>query len=211
MNSGKWIILAIALIVLGAVLFCAVMTTLGWDFLGLGTANYETNTHEIENTFTNVSIDTDTADVIFIKSEDATARVICYEHVNMKHSVSVENGTLTIKVNDERRWYEHIGFGFSSPKITVYLPEAAYNALKVKTDTGRVDIPMDFEFDSIDGTVSTGNVKNLASADGRIKISASTGDIYLKNGSHGCVNLQDWLAKIIYNNTQMGSRVYVSR
>ena len=35
------------------------------------------------------------------------------------------------------------------------------------------------------------------------------GDIYQWGGSHGCINTPRWFAKIVYNNTQIGTPVYV--
>lgn len=37
------------------------------------------------------------------------------------------------------------------------------------------------------------------------------GDIYVNNGSHGCVNLDNETAKTIYNNVSVGSRVLVHK
>ena len=35
------------------------------------------------------------------------------------------------------------------------------------------------------------------------------GTIYQQNGSHGCINTPGWFAEIVYNNTDIGTPVYV--
>lgn len=181
MNISKWILIAISLICIGLVIFAVAMAALGWDFTKLSSIKCETNTHEITEDFENILIDTDTPNVTFVKSESGTAKVICYEQVNMKHTVRVENGTLTVKANSDVSWYDRIGFNFSELQIEVYLPEQIYNDLTVITHTGDVDIPSQFKFSSISVTTSTGNIRNYACADGAVKLTASSGDIFLKD------------------------------
>lgn len=184
-----WLVAAILLLVLGCILFIGTMSVLKWDFAALSTSKYETNTYEITESISAISIHTNTADIRFIASEDATCTVICYEQKNVTHTVTAQDGTLSIEVVDARKWYEHIGFHFKSPSITVYIPEGDYGALSITSDTGDVEIPKDFHFASIDISEDTGNVTNYASAAEAIKIKTSTGDICVKNVSAGSLDL----------------------
>lgn len=182
--TKKWLIVAASLMVLGLIIFSAVMTANHWDFTKLSTAKYETNTYEVGLEFNNISINTETADIIFVPSDDGKCRVVCYEQQKMKHSAAVEDGTLTIDVVDTREWYDYITiFSFTSPKITVYLPQAEYASLFIELSTGDLEIPKDFKFGNIDVFTSTGDVKFLASALEDIKIKTSTGDICVENVS----------------------------
>lgn len=140
-------------------------------------SDYETNIHEINEEFDNVSIKTDTADIAFVPSNDGICRVACYEHAKSIHSVEIQNGTLMINVVNNKKWYDYIGV-IDSPKITVYLPEKAYSSLVIEESTGDIELSKDFKFKSIDISLSTGNVKCYASAVENITITASTGDIY---------------------------------
>ena len=153
-------------------------------------ANYETNVYEINESFYDIAIKTDTADIAFLPSDDGMCRVVCYEKSKVSHSVEVENGTLTVKVVDNRKWYDYIGVNIDSPKITIYLPEAEYSSLVVEEDTGDIEIAKDFEFKSIDVSLDTGNVKCYASATDAIKIVASTGDVYVENISASSLDLK---------------------
>jgi hypothetical protein len=165
------------------------MTTLGWDFSKLSTHKYETSEYEISEDFSSISIYTETADVTFVPSEDQKYRIICCEAEKTKHSVFVEYGRLVIKLSDDREWYDYIGIGFDSPKITVCLPRGNYGALSVDLSTGDVMIPDDFSFASIDISGRTCDVTSHASASGAVKIKLSTGDIKLKNISAGDIEL----------------------
>ncbi|MBQ8409188.1 MAG: DUF4097 family beta strand repeat protein [Clostridia bacterium] len=187
--TKAWLIIAASLILIGGVLFTGVMSVLNWDFSKLSTSTYETNRHEINEAFEAISIHTDTADVVFVPSGSGDCSIVCHELKNAGHSVTVEDGTLIIKAMDTRKWYEHIGVNFGAPKITVYLPEAEYASLQINESTGDVEIPNNFQFESIDITVSTGDVKCATSATGAVRISASTGDIYAWYMSAGSLSL----------------------
>ncbi|MDE6636145.1 MAG: DUF4097 domain-containing protein, partial [Lachnospiraceae bacterium] len=192
-----WLITAASLVVLGLIMFTAVMTAYHWDFTKLSTVKYETNTYQVSEAFNNISMKTKTADILFAPSDDGICRVVCHEMKKAKHSAVVQDGTLTINVVDERKWYEYIGITFGTPKITVYLPEAEYTSLFIKESTGVIEIPKDFSFESIDILTSTGDVKNYASASDVMKIKTSTGGIRVENVSAGTLELSVSTGKVI--------------
>ena len=152
-------------------------------------SDYETNIHKINEEFDNISIKTDTADIAFVLSDDGMCRVACYEEAKISHSVEVQNGTLTVNVVNNKKWYDYIGVNIDSPKITVYLPKSEYSSLIIEESTGDIEISKDFGFKSIDISLSTGNVKCYASAAEAIKIAASTGDIYAEGISASSLDL----------------------
>lgn len=160
-------------ILLLLIIFCMMILTM----TACSSMNYETNIHEINEEFNNISIKTDTADIAFVPSNDGMCRVVCYEDAKKNHSVEVQNGTLTLDGVNNKKWYDNIGINIDPPKITVYLPEAEYSSLIIEESTGDIDILRDFKFKSIDVSLSTGDVKCYASAAEAIKIAASTGDI----------------------------------
>ena len=103
-----WLITAASLIVAGMIIFGGTMAVIKWDASKLLTNKYETNSHNISETFANISVNADTADILIVPSDDGSASVECYERENVKHSVSVKDGVLVIDTVDERKWYEHI-------------------------------------------------------------------------------------------------------
>ncbi len=180
---------AAILMLTGCLLFGGVMSMLKWDFKKLSTVKYETNRHEINENFSNISVTVNTANITLVPSADSKTTVECYEQTNLTHTVKVEDGILKITDTDTRKWYEYIGIGFQTTKITVYLPAGEYGALSVKSDTGHTEIPSDFKFESIDISATTGSVRNMASATGSIKIKTSTGDIRMENITAEAVSL----------------------
>lgn len=182
-STKTWMITAVSLIILGCMIFIGGMIMAKWDFSKLGTSKYETNTYEITDSFKNISIKTDTADIKFVLSDDGTCKIVCFEEKNDEHDVSVVDDTLTINSASTKRWYQYIGINIKTPKVTIYLPETEYAALNIKESTGYIDIAKDFTFESIDISLSTGDVKNYASASGNVEIKATTGNIEIENVS----------------------------
>ena len=199
-TTKKWLIAAASLVAIGAILFAAAMTKYHWDFSCLSTEKYETSTHEIREPFSSIQLNTVTADIRLAPAEDNTCKVICYEEEKMKHSVSVQNGTLTICAIDERNWHEHISFSFHSPKVTVYLPKAEYTSLTVKETTGNIKINT-ISVNTIDLSVSTGDISlSDVICKGDTKTNITTGAInvastvcqnFVSTGNTGDIILKD--------------------
>ena len=171
-----WLGIAIGLVAIGAAIFVGAMALAHWDFGSFGAAKFETNTYVISEDFRGISIEGDTEDITFLRSEDGQCRVVFYESESQPHIAHVHDGTLIIGGTHEWTWKEHL-FGSGSPTITVFLPETAYGQLTIAEDTGDVTIPKDFSFGGIDITVSTGHVSCDASSSGTIAIETSTGHI----------------------------------
>lgn len=187
-RTKVWLIIAGSLLVIGGILLAGVTTTLGWDFLKLPTEKYEKNIYTFSEAFDNISMNTDTADIMLAVSDDGKCWVECYEEENARHSVTVKDGTLTIELpEDEAVW--HFGISFDSPKITVYLPKTEYASLFIDEDTGDIKIPKTFTFRDVEISLSTGDVNFYASASGKLQIKASTGDICVENISAGALDL----------------------
>lgn len=180
-----WLMIAASLMLIGCILFLYVMSTL---------AQYETNTYEVDEAFSDISISTDTADILFALSDDGKCKVECYEKENAKHSVTVENDVLVVRIN--KSWYDYIGYDFGSSKITVYLPKTEYNALSISESTGNVEIPKDYLFEDVDISLSTGDVNFCASVSKSVKIKAGTGNIRVENTSAGALDLSVTTGKV---------------
>ena len=172
-----WLIVAGALTALGIIVFGTAFMAIGGDIAGFSTNKYETNEHQITDEFENILIKSNIATIKLVASEDDSCSVVCYEQTNLKHSVSVKDGALEIKVVDGRKWYEHIGINFSAPTVTVYIPKGEYGDLDISVSTGDVDIPKEFGFENIDVTASTGRVMLGATVKQEVNITTTTGDI----------------------------------
>lgn len=179
--------LGVILMAVGLVIFVGAVVAAGGDFLAFSTVEYETTTHDISDAFTNISVDTTTADITILPSKDGKCTVTCHDEKNVHHTVAVKNGTLTIEQVDKRKWYEHIGIGFGSSAVTVYLPEAEYGKLSVNATTGDIGIES-ITLDALDLDLSTGRVTvtDVTSA-GDITVKVSTGETLLTDAR--CKNL----------------------
>ncbi len=202
-----WLIVGASLVLVGAIIFGGVMMALNWDFSKISTVKYETNEYEINDSYKNIKVVTDTAKINFVPSKNT--KVVCYEDTKQKYSVSVQGDTLVIELSNNKKWYEHIGINFGSPKITVYIPAGEYGALTINGDTSDTQIPKDFKFESIDISQSTGDVKCLASAIGDIKIKTSTGHITVEDITAGLLDLKVSTGDIIASNVECADKVSV--
>ena len=171
------LIVATALVVVGCIFLLGGMAMLNWDFSSWSTFSYVTNQHTPEGTFTKISIEADTADIVFLPSENGSCSVECYEMEKAQHSVAVQNGTLQIRVEDNRKWYEYIGINFGNPKITVYLPQAQYKELAIRASTGDVTIHHPYTFGNVQITLSTGDIQISNLSAHTAYLSVSTGKI----------------------------------
>ena len=181
-STKFWLLSAASLIVLGSTTFAITGCAIGWDFNKFNTVTLETNTYTISESFQNISIDIDTADITLQPSDNEECKVECHEDVKQKHSVTVENNTLTIQETDDRAWYDHLTvMGDGDALITVYLPQAQYTALSIKTSTGDITVNSAI-VDSASLTVSTGDiVLNSVTITNDLHTKASTGDTELKS------------------------------
>lgn len=182
MKKSKSILLAVILIAVGLVLAAVGLWDSDFDFTKLSSQQLTANIHNIDEDFTKISIDTDISNVELALAKDGTCQVWCLEEVNYFHKVSVENDTLTITTQDDRKWYEHIGVHFADfHSVTVWLPEEAYEELTITCSTADVKISKDFHFDWADISTATGDIRWLGSWVDTLSLEVSTGDISVKD------------------------------
>ena len=174
-----WIGIALSLILIGGLVFVIIMSANGWDFSKMGASKLERNVHVVTEEFDGISVETNTADVNILSSQNGECRVECYEKASAKHSVFVRDGKLTVQIEDNGKWYEDV-WNFGTPTITIYLPLSQYSTLRVDGITGDVELSHGFRFGSMDIKLTTGDIECKASA-GSMSLKVTTGDIELDN------------------------------
>jgi len=194
-----WLIIATALVALGAMIFVGVMAQYDWDFTKLSTVTYVTNTYEVSDEFDKISINVDTTEIEFAPTENETCSIVSFEAEQVKHSATVQNGTLIISTVDTRKWYDHICISLGSPKMTVYLPQNEYASLIIETDTGDINIPKDFAFDKIEIDGDTSDVSCFAPVANVLDIELSTGDIIIDSITADQIKLTATTGEIAVN------------
>ncbi len=204
-----WLTVAAALVALGVILFVGAMIESGWDFNKLGTVAYTTSTYEADGDFKSISIDVETTRIEFASADNGRCKIVFFEEEKVRHSASVQNGTLAIHTVDTRKWYDHFSLSFSQPKMTVYLPRSEYDSLFIKTDTGDIAIPKDFSFDTLKIDGDTSDVDCFASASHGIEIQLSTGDIRLEEIAAEQLKLTTDTGRIRINTADVGANIAI--
>ncbi|MBR6222897.1 MAG: DUF4097 family beta strand repeat protein [Lachnospiraceae bacterium] len=177
MNSGKILLIALILFVIGAVI-CGIMFAIsGFDPEKLSNVKYETITTDVDESFKSLSINLSTDDLEIIPTEDGKCKVVYDESEDSIHNIKVDNDTLTINVEYKKKFHFIFDADFKSPKITLYIPKKDYENVNVKSSTGEITIK-DLNLKDLTIDVSTGDVTlSNVIASGAFNLSASTGEI----------------------------------
>ena len=189
-----------ALVILSALMLTLSGCSADDDFVKF-LQNTSDKSASIEEEFANIEIISGTAELTFVPANEC--KIEYTTHKRITYSTTVENGTLKIKVEDNRHWLQRIfSFGDSS-KLTVYLPAGMYSALTIQQDTGNIKVPAGYVFGSVDIDVSTGDISFNASVIEALKIHATTGDIALENVSCGSLDTKVTTGKTSLSNVSV--------
>ena len=171
----------------GVLIFAGAMSALGWNFGKLSAKNTVENEHKLTEDFNEIEIVTDDADIKLVIAENGESRVVCREHSQAKHSVAVENGKLTVRVQNERKWYHYI-LDNSGKSITLYLTKAQYSTLSVKGKSADVTLPEGLTLGTLDIDVTTADVSLKSAVEGSATVKVSTGDVFVKSTALGALS-----------------------
>ncbi len=177
----KSIIIGIGLIFLGGIISVGVLAANYWNISDIITPKYEKKTHDVIGDFNNINIETETADVVFEISTDNTCKVVCSENEKINYTINVNDDTLSILENDNRKWYEHFGFFFEDKEVKVYLPKTNYESLIIGNTTGDIIIPPSLKLKDLTISNTTGDVEVYSKVEDNLKINLTTGRIYVEN------------------------------
>lgn len=176
-----WIIIAICFVVVGATISTVSLAKFDFDFTRLDSQKFTSNEYQISEYFNGIDIDVNTSDIELVRSDNTNCTVVCIDEDKVIHNVSVVNDTLTISMQDNRQWYDHIGlFSFDKLSITVHLPSRQYDSLKIESNTGSINIP-EFVFGRVEIETDTGDVDFSANVLGELDISTDTGIVAFGN------------------------------
>ncbi len=174
-----WLIVALCLVVAGAIMCFASIKSLNYDFKKFNTAEFKTKTYHVTEDFTDISILASECDIEFKLSDDGTCKIECLEDERLSHFIEVKDGRLVIERIDNRKWYELIGIYNGEIHLTVYLPEYSYNSLVISTLSGDVEITKDFMFENAEIITTSGEINFIARVNEKLKLSSNSGEINL--------------------------------
>ena len=185
----KLLITSLILFVSGVIICGSVFAVKGKEIL-VEEDLVETS-YEFDDVISNVHIEAIKNDVLFEVSRDGQCRVECLDLEGMEHEVTVTGDTLTItSEGDIEDLFDitRINVFHSSPRITVYLPEAEYESLVIDAANSDVVLDQDIIFSDVDINLDDGdvNISNYHS-DGDISVDVDAGDLQVVNTT--CRNL----------------------
>ena len=170
-------IVSVVIVVVGVALSLVGLLMMRFDFKRLELSRYQSKTYELVEDFNSISIDVDTADIDFRLSQDGVCRVSCFEEERRSHTVTVQDGTLQVVVA-KTEWYHHISlFNFNGPTVTLSLPKAAYDAVRIHTNTGDVTLPSELSFTNAAVEADTGDVSWQSAVADTLSVATDTGEI----------------------------------
>ena len=106
----KLLIIASILLVLGGIIFAIVM--IGNKKAELIINTYDFNGEKVEK----IELDTSVSDIVFIETTDGSQKVVCEGSQYFNHQVTIEDGTLKISSQENKKWYEYaFSFDLTSP------------------------------------------------------------------------------------------------
>lgn len=200
------IIVAVSLLVAGAIVMTIGFATTGFSFNNL--SGYEETTHTVEQPFECIKISEIDMDVRIVLSNDEAVKIKTYDREKLKLNVSVEDGALKLTRIDEKKWYEFIGvnFGISNHVITtLYLPAGEYKELTVKTLSGDVSLTKDLSFTSVSVDTLSGDVSGSVNSKGKIGIETVSGDVDLFDLNESTLTVNTTSGDIEVKNSSLAS------
>ena len=136
--------------------------------------------YDLTESFENIEIDIDTADIEFIKSDVNKVKVT--EKEKEYHKVNVIDNRLVIRSYNELKWFERIfNFSFKKMKVQIYLNKTSFDKLNINESTGDIKMPSDFNFNDAIVNLSTGDVSFNAKVTNDLSIDSSTGKVTIRN------------------------------
>ena len=95
-------------------------------------------------------------------------------------TVTMEDGVLTVRREDHRRWYDHIDIFTKTPELTVYLPQSIIPTLEIDVDTGDIQVKNAKIQERMQISTDTGDLRIQSLTAVALSIETDTGDIALK-------------------------------
>ena len=173
------IIVSVVAIIIGLFLCGGAAIATDFKFSNISTENYVTNTYTVEDKFMRVTVEAEEYDVRLHVSEDDQCKVECAETESVSCSVEVDNDTLSVRISNNRKWYEYIGFGFNwaKTKLDIYLPQEKYASLFIRSRSGNISVPEGLTFAESDVYSASGEIGFFAVVENDLCVRTESGDI----------------------------------
>ena len=160
-------------------------------------------TEELE--YTSIKIDVINEDVEFRVSEDGKTHIEAWDSDDIKHTVKVEDGQLTIVQKDHRKWYEMMYLNFSfiteDKDLIVELPYDEFIKLDIDSTSGDIDIPSFITAGELTVDTTSGDVTSEAVVTGSVDIDVTSGDIEVINADCDTISVDTTSGDVTVRNS----------
>jgi DUF4097 and DUF4098 domain-containing protein YvlB len=167
-----------------------------------------------DSSFTNIEVTSNNADVVIVPTKNSYATVK-YINDNKKakyiFDVDVDEDTLTVLLEQKKRFFFSFGFHWGDLELEISLPERQYKNLQVMSDNGRINM-QDIQSDEVlletdNGSIQVSNVKaktiHVGTDNGKIILDQIQGEIK-GNTDNGYISLtttnREWPIDLSTNN-----------
>lgn len=198
------------LIGLGICLSLGALCSVRFDISKLDTAKFTTNRMIVDQPFQNIQIWDTSSDIHFLPSDDNYCTVIYTEGDGISHSISVEDGTLTIARKDARKLIGYIGIFIEQDEITVYLPQAEYDSLAMKVSDSNIEIPKDFTFTSANIYSSSGDISFEADVKENLSIKTEIGNLFISDVNVQSMDAESTNGDMDLSNIAVSDDIHIS-
>lgn len=173
---------AVTLLLLGAAAVLVAFAATGFDIGKIGDSGKTVEErYEADAPFSSVFVEEMVCTVRILPSGDGTCYAEYRGSDKIIQTVTVEDGVLTVRGKDTRRWYERIGIFYGKCEMCVYMPEGVYENLTVRTDAGNIAVPEAFTFRRAELKAVSGEVEMLAGVREKLSVQTTSGDIQVQN------------------------------
>ena len=203
MNKGikVFLIISLSCIALG-VMFLMIAVNSGASLTGgIGEISYVK--HEPEIDFNRIEVYEASGAVIILPSDDDMCEIRCADTEKLYHKVTVDNGILSIRITDEREWFEKLFPPFADDSVKVYLPDGLYEKLYVETTSGSIKVDTALAFADAELISTSGGVDSKAEVTEELIIYVTSGGVTAENGKGCSMNIESGSGGVAISNSEI--------
>jgi DUF4097 and DUF4098 domain-containing protein YvlB len=138
----------------------------------------------ITQDFSNVAVESDNAELLFIPSDGKEAKVELNSSAERDYTVDVKVKNDTLEIDVERKWFKWFSFHFFSktPTVSILLPAKEYGTIKGETDNGTLKAS-GIQAKEFVGQTDNGEVILKEMTSESIFAEADNGNVYIENST----------------------------
>ena len=185
MNNSNKILLNAAIIftAAGVLLGLADITSGKDELLGVGNMAFETRSYDINERFSDISIEDIECSINIQRSSDNRCRVICPAKTDgsVYRTAKVDNGVLRIERHDNGKLFSL--FNFPSAELEVYLPEGEYGKLTAYSSSGKISVDEGFTFENVRLESVSGSIEMCSDVQDELRAESTGGSVTVESAS----------------------------